>query len=373
MNYTLPHLLKALVDQGGSDLHISSDSPPRMRIHGELLPLDLPSLDSTGCKQLCYSVLTEEQRRDFEAQKELDFAFSVKNVSRFRANIFLQKGCVSAAFRVIPMKILTVDELGLPPVIKALCNLPRGLVLVTGPTGSGKSTTIASMINYINENRRDHILTVEDPVEFVHNHKACTVNQREVGQDTQSFARALKSALREDPDVILVGELRDLETISLAITAAETGHLVFASLHTNSCISTLNRIIDVFPPHQQLQVKSQLSLSLAGVLSQSLLPAQSGGRVMAMEIMIPSKAIRNLIREDKIHQIYASMQSGQDESGMQTLNKALLLLIEKRHITVQQALEHSNEPDELADILAKRELRNPQAGNKSKPIIRKGA
>jgi twitching motility protein PilT len=359
MNYTLPQLLKALIEQGGSDLHISADSSPRLRIDGSLLPLDLPALSPQDAKSLCYSVLTEEQKRDLENHKEIDLAFSVKNLARFRANIYHQKNAVSGAFRVIPFKVYTLEELALPPILKALCALPRGLVLVTGPTGSGKSTTLAAMINNINVSRRDHIVTIEDPIEFVHTHNNCMVNQREVGADTNSFARALKSVLREDPDVILVGELRDLETVSLALTAAETGHLVFATLHTNSCVSTLNRVVDVFPPHQQLQVRSQLAMSLMAVCSQTLLPAQSGGRVLAMEIMIPNKAIRNLIREDKLHQIYSVMQSGQDDSGMQTLNQALLNLVERRFINVDLALEKSAEPEELETLLEKRGLRHP--------------
>jgi len=362
MNYSLPQLLKALMDQGGSDLHISTESPPRLRIDGELLPLDLPPLTPQESRQLCYSVLTDEQKKDFETQKELDLAFSVKNLARFRANVFLQRGQVAAVFRIIPFKLYSLDELSLPPAVKGLCNTTKGLVLVTGPTGSGKSTTLAAMINHINETRRMHIITIEDPVEFMHTHKNSMVNQREVGNDTNSFARALKSVLREDPDIILVGELRDLETMSLALTAAETGHLVFATLHTNSCISTLTRIIDVFPPHQQPQVRSQISLSLSAVISQMLLPAANGGRVMAMETMLPNKAIRNLIREDKLHQIYSSMQTGQDNSGMQTMNQALLNLIDRRFITADLALESSSEVEELQDMLEKRALNSGSPG-----------
>ncbi len=362
MNYTLPQLLKALLDQGGSDLHISTESPPRLRIDGSLLPLDLPPLTPQDTRQLCYSVLTEEQKKDFETHKEIDLAFSVKNMARFRANVFHQRGQVAGVFRVIPFKLYSLEELALPPSIKDICNTNKGLVLVTGPTGSGKSTTLAAMINYINETRRDHIITIEDPVEFMHTHKNSMVNQREVGSDTTSFARALKSVLREDPDVILVGEMRDLETISLALTAAETGHLVFATLHTNSCISTLTRIIDVFPPHQQVQVRIQLAMSVSAVIAQTLLPAVNGGRVMAMETMLPNKAIRNLIREDKLHQIYSSMLTGQDTSGMQTMNQSLLNLIDRRFVTAELALERSPEPEELQDMLDKRALRASTPG-----------
>ena len=358
MNYTLPQLLKALIEQKGSDLHISTDSPPRLRIDGNLLPLELPPLAPADSKQLCYSILTEDQRKEVEANKEIDLAFSVKGLARFRANVYHQKGHISGVFRVIPFRIYSIDELNLPPVAKHLCTLPRGLVLVTGPTGSGKSTTLAAMINHINENRRDHIVTIEDPVEFIHNHKNSMINQREVGSDTNSFARALKSALRQDPDVVLVGELRDLETVSLALTTAETGHLVFATLHTNSSISTLTRIIDVFPPHQQIQVRTQLAMSLMGVMSQMLLPAQNGGRTMAMEIMMPNKAIRNLIREDKLHQIYSIMQTGQQTSGMQTMNQSLLSMIERRLIPVELAMEKSPEPEELEELIEKKSNRS---------------
>ena len=352
MNFTLPQLLKALIDQKGSDLHISPEAPPRLRIDGVLLPIDVPALTPQDCMQLCYSVLTDEQRKEFEEMHELDLAFSVKNLSRFRANIYLQKGHVTGAFRVIPFKVHSLRELDLPPIIERICSLPRGLVLVTGPTGSGKSTTLAAMINHINETRQDHILTIEDPVEFVHSHKQSLINQREVGHDTKSFAKALKSALRQDPDVILVGEMRDLETVALAVTAAETGHLVFATLHTNSCISTLSRIIDVFPPAQQSQIRNQLAANLQATLSQSLLPSQGGGRVLAMEIMIPNAAIRNLIREDKFNQIYSSMQTSQDQTGMITFNQSLLNHVEHKHITAQMALELSNEPQELEMLLS---------------------
>jgi twitching motility protein PilT len=373
MNYTLPQLLKALIEQGGSDLHISVDSAPRLRIDGQLLPLDLPALSPQDSKQLAYSVLTEEQKREFEQQKEIDLAFSVKNLARFRANVYHQKGHVSAVFRVIPFKVYSLQELALPPIVQHLCTLPRGLVLVTGPTGSGKSTTLAAMVNHINETRRDHIVTIEDPIEFVHTHKNCMVNQRELGQDTNTFSRALKSVLREDPDVVLVGEMRDPETIALALTTAETGHLVFATLHTNSCVSSLNRIIDSFPPHQQLQVRTQLSLSLMAVMSQMLLPAQGGGRVMAMEIMIPNKAIRNLMREDKFHQIYATMQTGQDSSGMQTMNQALMSLLDRRFITNELAMEKSPEPEELEDLIDKRALRGPAPGKPRPAAPKRGA
>jgi twitching motility protein PilT len=347
MNFTLPQLLKALIDQNGSDLHIGPDSPPRLRIDGALLPIDVPALTPQESMQLCYSVLTDAQRKEFEETHEIDLAFSVKNLSRFRANIYLQKGNVNGAFRVIPFKVNSLKELKLPPIVEKLCSLPRGLVLVTGPTGSGKSTTLAAMINHINETRQDHIVTIEDPIEFVHSHKQSMVNQREVGHDTLSFNRALKSALRQDPDVVLVGEMRDLETIQLAMTTAETGHLVFATLHTNSCVSTLSRIIDVFPPEQQGQIRNQLATTLQATISQMLLPCLTGGRVLALEVMIPNAAIRNLIREDKFNQIYSSMQGGQDQTGMQTLNQCLLGLVEKRQITPQYALEIASEPQEL--------------------------
>ena len=346
-------LLKDLVERGGSDLHITTNTSPQIRIDGQLTPMDIPPLTPIETKQLCYSILTDSQKHKFEEENELDLSFGVKGLSRFRGNIFVQRGAVAGVFRVIPYKILTFDELGLPPVVKMLCEKPRGLVLVTGPTGSGKSTTLASIIDRINTERHDHIVTVEDPIEYLHPHKGCIVNQREVGADTKSFKHALKYVLRQDPDVVLIGELRDLETIEAALTLAETGHLCFATLHTNSCAQTMNRIIDVFPPYQQTQVRTQLSFVLEGVLSQTLIPkANGGGRALALEGMVPNPAIRNLIREDKVHQIYSQMQVGQDKFGMQTMNQCLMNLLSKRIITVDDALGRSSEPDELKQMLA---------------------
>ncbi len=349
----LHQLLKELVDKGGSDLHITTNTPPQIRLDGKLTPMNLPPLTGVDTKQLCYSVLTDAQKHKFEEENELDLSFGVKGLSRFRGNIFVQRGAVAAVFRVIPYKILSFDELGLPPVVKELACKPRGLILVTGPTGSGKSTTLASIIDYINVNRHDHIVTIEDPIEYLHPHKGCLVNQREVGADTNSFKCALKYVLRQDPDVVLIGELRDLETIEAALTLAETGHLCFATLHTNSCAQTMNRIIDVFPPYQQTQVRTQLSFVLEGVLSQTLIPKASGsGRALALEVMVPNPAIRNLIREDKIHQIYSQMQVGQDKFGMQTLNQCLFSLFTKRIISLEEALGRSTEPDELKQMLS---------------------
>jgi len=300
-------------------------------------------------------VLTEEQKIDFEKNKELDLSFGVKNLSRFRANIFMQRGAVSGAFRSIPFKILSFEELGLPAVVSTLAKRPRGLVLVTGPTGSGKSTTLASIIDKINGETRQHIMTIEDPIEYLHPHKKSVINQREVGADTNAFKVALKYVLRQDPDVVLVGEMRDLETIEAALTIAETGHLVFATLHTNSALQSINRIIDVFPPHQQAQVRAQLSFVLEGIISQLLLPrAGAPGRVLAQEILIPNAAIRNLIREDKVHQIYSQMQMGQGEHGMQTMNQSLFSLYARRLISMEEALGRSNDADELKMMIEQR-------------------
>ena len=359
-------LLKDLVERGGSDLHITTNTSPQIRIDGKLTPMDIPPLTPIETKQLCYSILTDSQKHKFEEENELDLSFGVKGLSRFRGNVFVQRGAVAGVFRVIPYKILTFDELGLPPIVKVLCEKPRGLILVTGPTGSGKSTTLASIIDRINTDRHDHIVTVEDPIEYLHPHKGCIVNQREVGADTKSFKHALKYVLRQDPDVVLIGELRDLETIEAALTLAETGHLCFATLHTNSCAQTMNRIIDVFPPYQQTQVRTQLSFVLEGVLSQTLIPKANGqGRALALEVMVPNPAIRNLIREDKVHQIYSQMQVGQDKFGMQTMNQCLMSLLSKRIISIDDALGRSSEPDELKQMLAPA---NQAAGQQRRPI-----
>jgi twitching motility protein PilT len=350
---TLTDLLQRMVKEGGSDLHITTNSAPRIRRHGELKPCeDLPILGPAETKSLVYSVLTDSQKHRFEEHLELDFSFGIKDLARFRGNLFNQRGAVAGVFRMIPFEIKSFEALGLPPVLRRLCEKPRGLVLVTGPTGSGKSTTLASMLDLINETRHEHMITIEDPIEFLHPNKCCLVNQREVHADTESFGNALRAALREDPDVVLIGEMRDLETIESALRIAETGHLTFGTLHTNSASSTITRVIDVFPAHQQSQIRAQLSMVLEGILCQSLLPRADGkGRVMAMEILVPNAAIRNLIREDKIHQIYSSMQSGQEKFGMQTFNQALMSAYQKRLITLETALVRSSNPEELQDMI----------------------
>jgi len=347
----LHELLKMLVEAGGSDLHITTNTTPQIRVDGKLHPLDLPPLNAVETKQLCYSVLTDSQKHKFEEENELDLSFGVKGLSRFRGNVFVQRGAVAGVFRVIPYKIMSFEELGLPPVVKELAEKPRGLILVTGPTGSGKSTTLASIIDFININRKEHIVTIEDPIEYLHPHKGCLVNQREVGSDTKGFKIALKYVLRQDPDVVLVGELRDLETIEAALTLSETGHLCLATLHTNSCAQTINRIVDVFPSYQQPQIRAQLSFVMEGVISQTLIPKIGGGRVMAMEIMVPNPAIRNLIREDKVHQIYSQMQVGQEKFGMTTMNQSLYSLLSRRLITMDDALGRSSDPDELKQMI----------------------
>jgi twitching motility protein PilT len=349
---TLPELLKTLVEIHGSDLHITADSPPQMRLHGHLQPMPLPSFNPSETKQIVYSVLTDAQKKRFEETLELDFSFGIKGLARFRCNVFNQRGAVAAVYRLIPEKIPTFDELGLPAVLAKLAERPRGLVLVTGPTGSGKSTTLAAMLNKINIERHDHILTIEDPIEYLHPHKNCIVNQREVHSDTTSFSNALRAALREDPDIVLIGEMRDLETVESALKIAETGHLTFATLHTNSAAQTINRIIDIFPAGQQAQVRTQLSLVLEGIVCQSLLPRADGtGRVVSVEIMIPTPAIRNLIRDDKLHQIYGAMQTGQERLGMQTANQSLASLYMKRLITLETALAASSLREELQEMI----------------------
>jgi twitching motility protein PilT len=351
---TLNALLKAMVEQGGSDLHITTNSPPQIRVDGILRPLNMPPLTPTETKQLSYSILTDNQKHRLEETLELDLSFGIKGLARFRANVFHQRGAVAGAFRQIPYEIRGFRELGLPTIIEKICEKPRGLVLVTGPTGSGKSTTLAAMLDKVNRERHEHIITIEDPVEYLHSHKNCLVNQRELHADTLSFGNALRSALREDPDVVLIGEMRDFETVESALRIAETGHLTFATLHTNSAASSLNRIIDIFPAHQQSQIRVQLSMVLEGILCQSLLPRASGkGRALAMEILIPNSAIRNLIREDKVHQIYGMMQTGQAKYGMQTFNQSLASLYFKRMITLQTALARSSYPDELQEIIAR--------------------
>jgi len=351
---TLPELLKTTVEMNGSDLHISTNTPPQVRIHGKLQRLQLPDLTPPETKQLAYSVMTDAQKKHFEETLELDFSFGIRGMARFRCNVFNQRGAVAAVYRLIPEQIRGFIELGLPPAIARLAERPRGLVLVTGPTGSGKSTTLAAMIDKINKERRDHILTIEDPIEYIHSHKGCLVNQREVHSDTSGFAPALRAALREDPDIVLIGEMRDLETVESALRIAETGHLTLATLHTNSAAQTINRIIDVFPSHQQAQIRTQLSLVLEGIVCQALLPrAKVPGRVVALEIMVPTAAIRNLIREDKIHQIYSSMQSGQEKLGMQTFNQSLATLYMSGQITMETALGASSLKEELNDMVSR--------------------
>ncbi len=348
---SLHQLLRTMIEKGASDLHITTGTPPQLRIDGTLVPLKVPSLMPADTKALCYSILTEDQKTKFEQRSELDLSFGVRGLSRFRANIFMQRGAVAGAFRAIPFKILGFDELGLPPVVATLASKPRGLILVCGPTGSGKSTTLASIIGKINAEQRIHIMTIEDPIEYLHPNKLALVNQREVGADTHSFKDALKYILRQDPDVVLVGEMRDLETIEAALTISETGHLVFATLHTNTAVQTINRVIDVFPPHQQSQVRAQLSFVLEGVIVQNLLARADGpGRALAIEVMVPTPAIRSLIREDKVHQIYSQMQIGQEKYQMITFNQSLYNLAARSIITREEAFTRSTDPEELRSM-----------------------
>ena len=350
---TLPELLKMTVDMGGSDLHITTNSPPQIRVNGKLQRFrEMAELHAADTKQLVYSVMTDAQKKRFEESLELDFSFGLRGIARFRCNVFNQRGAVGAVYRLIPEKIRGFQDLGLPPILATMSERPRGLVLVTGPTGSGKSTTLAAMLDKINDERKEHILTIEDPIEYIHQHKGCLVNQREVHSDTLGFAAALRAALREDPDVVLIGELRDFETVESALRIAETGHLTFGTLHTNSAAQTINRIVDIFPAHQQGQVRTQLSMVLEGIVCQALLPRKNGqGRVVALEILVPTPAIRNLIREDKIHQIYSAMQTGQEKAGMQTFNQSLVTLVMQGQISVDSAMSASSFKDELNDMI----------------------
>jgi twitching motility protein PilT len=352
MAVDIAQLLAFAVKNKASDLHLSSGVPPMIRVDGDMKRVNMPPLTHKEVHSMVYDIMNDKQRKAYEEFYETDFSFEIPKVARFRVNAFNQNRGAAAVFRNIPSVVLSLDDLNAPKSFKDISMQPRGLVLVTGPTGSGKSTTLAAMINYINDNRPDHIITIEDPIEFVHESKRCLINQREVHRDTLGFSEALRSALREDPDVILVGEMRDLETIRLALTGAETGHLVFGTLHTNSCVQTINRVVDVFPMNQQQQIRAQLSFVLAGVVSQILLPRADGpGRALALEIMIPNAAIRNLIREDKVHQIYSAMQVGQEKHGMQTLNQTLFSLYQRRVISLEEAIGSSQEPDELRNML----------------------
>jgi twitching motility protein PilT len=348
----LQALLKTMLEKNASDLHVTAGSPPRLRIDGDLVRLQTDALTPVDTKQLCYSVMNDAQKLRFEEDLEIDFSFGIRNMARFRANVYMQQACVAGAFRIVPYTVIPLEEIGLPTIVSDLCERPRGLVLVTGPTGSGKSTTLASMIDRINQRRRGHIVTIEDPIEFQHTHRGCLVNQREIGRDSGSFKRALKYILRQDPDVVLIGEMRDLETFEAALSIAETGHLAFATLHTNSAVQAINRIIDVFPSHQHSQIRAVLSFVLEGIITQQLIPKATGaGRVLASEVMVPNAAIRNLIREDKMHQVYSQMQIGQSKFGMQTLNQSLCELYIKKVITLDECLGHTSELDELKTMI----------------------
>src|SRR4051812_3815442 len=352
MNFDFSEILLEVVRRKASDLHITAGAPPMIRVRGSLVPVEgLPKMTPTDTREIIYAILNTGQRQRLETEWQIDFAYSIPGHARFRVNAYFQRGTLGAAFRLIPAETVPIEKLGLPPVIREFAKKPRGIVLVTGPTGSGKSTSLASLINEINETRDDHIMTIEDPIEFLHKHKNCIVNQRELGADAPSFALALKAALRQDPDVILVGEMRDLETISTALTAAETGHLVFATLHTQDTAQTVDRIVDVFPPAQQQQVRVQLSVALQGIVTQQLLPTADGsGRVVATEVLVPTPAIRNLIREGKTHQIYSALQTG-GSHGVQTMDASLVQLVREHKITPELAEARSSAPDELPRLM----------------------
>ena len=368
MTLNLRALLEEMIQKDASDLHITAQERPKLRVDGDMVDSSVPDiLTPKDTLQLAYSVLTENQKKRFETEDELDFSFGIQNLARFRGNVFKQRGCVAMVIRMIPFNVRTFQDLGLPPVIAKLAERPRGLILVTGPTGSGKSTTLAAIIDKINKERKGHIITVEDPIEFIHRHQSCIVNQREIGTDTKTFASALKYALREDPDVILVGEMRDLETVAAALTIAETGHLVLATLHTNSAAESINRIIDVFPSNQQSQVRAQLAFVLEGVVTQTLLPKAKGrGRCMAAEIMVATPAIRALIRDDKIHQIYSAMQSGK-KFGMQTMNDALYQLYTSREVSQEECERVSSDPKEFLRMIGVTPLEDQEIGSPDRP------
>jgi len=374
MTFNLRALLEEMIQKDASDLHITVAERPKLRVDGDIVDSSaLEVLTPKDTLQLAYSVLTENQKKRFETDDELDFSFGIQNLARFRGNVFKQRGCVAMVIRMIPFNVRTFQELGLPPVIAKLAERPRGLILVTGPTGSGKSTTLAAIIDKINKERKGHIITVEDPIEFIHRHQSCIVNQREIGTDTKTFAAALKYALREDPDVILVGEMRDLETVGAALTIAETGHLVLATLHTNSAAESINRVIDVFPSTQQSQVRAQLAFVLEGVITQTLLPRLKGrGRSMAAEIMVATPAIRALIRDDKVHQIYSAMQSGK-KFGMQTMNDALYQLYTSRDVAQEECERVSHDPKEFLRMIGITPMEDQEMGNADRPQQQKSA
>ncbi len=376
MSITIQELLKTTVEKDASDLHITTYIPPRIRIHGSLVSLDYAPLTPTETKTLIYSLLTDKQKKNFEDKLELDFSFGIQDLGRFRANVFMQKSAVAAAIRRFMPSMWSFEQLGLPQSLAQLCQLPRGLVLVTGPTGSGKSTTLACLVDHVNKERPVHIVTIEDPIEYFFTPKKAVINQRELHVDTHSFPNALRAVLREDPDVVLVGEMRDMETVESTLRVAETGHLTFSTLHTNSAAETISRIVDVFPADYQSQVRIMLSMCLQGVITQALLPRADGqGRVIALEILLLNPAVRNLIRENKIHQIYSAMQMGQSKFGMKTFNQSLAELYFRKLITLETAMDASSKPEELTDIIQRREegsyLLNPNTGTPAENSLRR--
>lgn len=351
-------LLKLMVDVQASDLHLTAGASPQLRIDGIMRPVQMPALSPAQVQELCFSILKDKHRALFEQNREVDLSFGVQNLARFRANVFTERGSVAGAFRRIPYQIKSFGELGLPPILLEIARRPRGLILVTGPTGSGKSTTMAAMVDLINTERHGHIILLEDPIEYVHQHKSCLVAQREIGADSDDFKSALKNVLRQDPDVVFIGEMRDFETMEAALTISETGRLAMATLHTNSTTQSIARILGAFPPERQDQIRMQLSMTLEGIICQQLIPKIGGGRVLALEILVPTPAVRNLIREDKAHQLYSVLQTGRGKSGMQSLNQSLADHVTQRHITVEDAMQASSDPEELRNLL---QTTTPQA------------